>query len=166
MSLRVYASTALTTILLATQAAAQNAPKPTPPLTIAPAQDTLVTLPYLPNVVTGSTLGWALGLAAGAAVGYAIQPNAGDSYIGASEWWLGAWVGSSVGAAAGAHLANRRHGKIVLSTLGTIAITPVALFVGVPLGDVVPLTGLLVIPAAQIGVSVAIERGTSKRRAK
>ena len=130
----------------------------------APPKDSLLTLPNVGNVFLGSTLGWTLGLAAGVAVGYWIQPESpDDSFIGAGEWWVGGWIGSSVGAAAGAHVANRGHGNIVVSTLGTFVLTPLALVVAIPVADG---PGVLLVPAAQIGVSIAIERGTSKRRAK
>ena len=111
------------------------------------------------------TLGWALGLAGGAALGYLIQPDPGDSYFGAGEWWLGAWVGSSMGAATGVHLANHRQGRILLSSLGAFVSLPVSLLVAVPLAEAGGI-GILAIPVAQIGTSIVIERLTSRRGAR
>lgn len=116
------------------------------------------------NLVVGGTVGWALGLAGGAALGYLAQPDPGDSYVGAAEWWLGAWIGSSIGAATGVHIANRGQGNLLLASLGSVASAPVSLLLAVPLAEAGSI-GVLVIPAAQIGASVLIERLTSRGRA-
>jgi hypothetical protein len=110
------------------------------------------------NLVLGGTLGWAVGLAAGAAAGYATQPDAGEGWFGAAEWWLGGWVGSSIGAATGVHLANGRNGNLLLSTGGALLSAPIALLVSGPVPG-----GIVVVPIAQIGTSVYLERLTSRR---
>jgi hypothetical protein len=115
------------------------------------------------DLLLAGALGWAAGLAAGAAVGYAIQPNAGESYIGAGEWWMGALLGSSFGAATGAHLANGREGKLLLSSGGALLSVPVALLVSVPL-VMIDGAGIFIVPIAQIGTSVFLERRTSRRQ--
>jgi hypothetical protein len=114
------------------------------------------------DLILGGAMGWIAGLAAGAAVGYAIQPDAGDSWIGAGEWWLGALVGSSAGAATGVHLANGRSGDLLLSSGGALLSVPVALLVAVPLVWVHG-AGILLVPVAQIGTSILLERRTSRR---
>lgn len=113
------------------------------------------------RVVLGSTIGWGLGLLAGVGTGVLIQPSAGDSYIGAGEWWLGALVGTSIGAALGSHLANDRRGNFGAGFAGSLLIVPVALLAGALTAEA---GGLLLIPAAQIGTSVIIERKTGRER--
>ena len=61
----------------------------------------------------------------------------------------------------GAHIGNRFRGNIALSTLGTLVVTPVAVIVAVPLGEI---GGAFLVPIAQIGVSVALERRTARGR--
>jgi hypothetical protein len=137
-------------------AATAQAPRDATPSVSIPTQDG----PSAGRTVLGSAVGWAVGLGAGAALGYAVQPDPGESYFGAGEWWLGAWIGSSVGSAIGAHLGNGRQGNLPLVMLGSIAVGPAALIVAPALGP----AGVFAIPAAQIGVSVAIERRSAAVR--
>jgi hypothetical protein len=111
------------------------------------------------DLVLGSTIGWALGLALGAGAGYLIEPDSGERWGGALEWWQGAWVGSSIGAAAGAHIANRGRGNLVLGSLGAFAVVPIVVLAAVPLLDV---GGVAFVPVAQIGTTVFIQRRTTK----
>ena len=111
-------------------------------------------------LIAGSAVGWLLGLAAGVAVGYAVQPDAGESWVGAAEWWVGGWIGSSVGSAAGAHLANGRRGNLLYGTIGSLVVAPVLAAVTFPVGG----SGAVLTPGVQIGVTVWIERQSSERR--
>jgi len=113
------------------------------------------------RVVLGSTIGWGFGLLAGVGTGLLIQPSAGDSYVGAGAWWLGGLVGTSIGTALGAHLANDRRGNFGAGFAGSLLIAPVALLAAALTADV---GGLLLVPAAQIGMSVVIERRTGRER--
>lgn len=115
--------------------------------------------PSAGRLVFGSTVGLLVGLAAGVATGYAVEQDPGGSWVGAGEWWIGGLIGSSVGAATGAHIANGFRGNLPLGVLGTLVVAPAVGLI------TVPLTGggaVLAIPAAQIGVSVMIERRTSR----
>ena len=123
----------------------------------APALPGAPTAASVEHVTLGSTIGWIVGLAAGVGAGYALQPDAGESYIGAAEWWIGGWVGSSIGSALGAHLANGSEGNLPLVILGSFSIAPVAVLVGV-------VATPLVVPLAQVGISVVIERRTDPNR--
>jgi hypothetical protein len=105
------------------------------------------------RVTAGSTLGWIAGLAAGVALGYAVQPDAGDSFLGATEWWVGGWIGSSIGSALGAHLANGSQGNLPFGMVASFTVVPIAVLV-------TPIAA----PIAQIGISVIVERETASRR--
>jgi hypothetical protein len=106
----------------------------------------------------GGLLGWGAGLVAGGMAGYALHPRSDtESWVGATEWWIGAAVGSSVGAAAGVHLTNGAHGNLLLSSLGSVVTLPFVLFLGTAVGPAV----IVAVPAAQILVSMMIERATS-----
>lgn len=111
------------------------------------------------RVMLGSTVGLLVGLAAGVAAGYAVEQDSGESWVGAGEWWIGGLIGSSLGAATGAHIANGFRGSLPLGVLGTLVVAPAVGLIAVP------LTGggaIIAIPAAQIGVSVMIERRTGR----
>jgi hypothetical protein len=116
------------------------------------------------QVALGSTLGWALGLLAGVGAGMLIQPDAGDSFVGASEWWVGGWLGSSLGASTGAHIANGGRGNLLLGSLASIGITPLAMVVAFPLVDAGSSGAGLLVPAAAVGISVIVERQTGRSR--
>lgn len=113
------------------------------------------------NLVLGSSIGWLLGLATGVGAAVLIQPDAGDSFLGAAEWWVGGWIGSSIGSAVGAHFANRRAGNLVLGSVASLGIVPVAALVSTPF---VEAGGFVLIPAAQIGISVFVEKRTARRK--
>jgi hypothetical protein len=139
--------------------AQQLPPRETPPVTALP--EVVVQNATIETVILGSSIGWLLGAVAGVGAAVLIQPNAGDSYIGAAEWWLGGWIGSSLGAAAGAHFANRRQGNLVLGSVVSLGIAPLAALVSIPVFEA---GGFVLIPAAQIGVSVIVERRSARTK--
>ena len=112
-------------------------------------------------LVVGSAVGWAAGLVTGAGIGYLVEPNTGDSWVGAKEWWVGAWLGSSLGAAAGAHMANGSRGNLLHGAIGSLLVVPALAIVTLPIGG----AGAVLAPVVQVGLTVSIER-TSGESAK
>jgi hypothetical protein len=158
--------TCLVTCLLLGLTTASQAQQQVRADTLSAIANTKVIEPDIPvaQVALGSTIGWALGLLAGVGAGVLIQPNSGDNWLGADEWWIGAWIGSSLGAATGANIANGSRGSLLLGSLATLGITPLAMRIAVPLVAENGLAGGALIPVAQISISVIVERATSRDR--
>jgi hypothetical protein len=70
-------------------------------------------------------------------------------------------IGSSVGTATGVHLANGRRGNLLLSSGAALLSVPAALLISVPLISIHG-AGIGIVPIAQIGTSIYVERRTSR----
>jgi hypothetical protein len=116
------------------------------------------------RVMLSSGSGWLAGAAVGVALGYVVDRDGGDSWIGPAGPWIGGLTGAAAGSAIGANLANRRRGNPVLATVGAIGAGVAVLYViqgpfGVidqPIGAGVFLLG------GQVATSTLVEILTSR----
>lgn len=108
----------------------------------------------------GGLVGGGLGLAGGLVAGWLVDgPPEEDCivYCVSPGMAVGALAGEALGIAAGVHLANGRHGSLLLGTAASTGILTLGLLTGLESPGVV-----LLIPLSQIVGAIAVERSTQR----
>lgn len=110
----------------------------------------------------GSAGGWLGGVVLGYAIGAVIDGDTANEYWPISDGaTMGAVAGMVVGPPIGAHLANRRQGNPLLSTLAGVGATAGMLFVA-STGVADPGVALALMPLAQIVATGVVEHRTGR----
>ncbi len=121
------------------------------------------------RLAAGGMSAGVLGLFIGPGIGAAIGSDQDEDENG-QPWVDAAWgaavggvIGESIGLATGVYLANDQQGSLLLDLVGSLVIGGVGFAVLAENQDppLAPIL-MLVTPLAQLGVTVAIERGTAR----
>ncbi|HEX2091142.1 MAG TPA: hypothetical protein VHG28_02025 [Longimicrobiaceae bacterium] len=122
--------------------------------------------PRLLRPVLGGIAGGTVGALVGFGVGLGLNRGCTGDEICLIPALLGSIVGESLGVPLGVHLAEGRRGSLLLGAGASLGIAGVGLAGMAVLGDSgPPAQGIAVlVPVAQLAASIAIERGTARRR--
>lgn len=116
------------------------------------------------RLVLGGVVGWSVGAVVGALLGHAIEGEVDESmFFITGHMAAGALLGSTLGAPFGVNLANGGASNTPLSILASFGIIAVGGLLATQVtGTAGAVAVIVVIPLAQIGTSVVIQRATTR----